>query len=118
MLRRLAGLKSIDVAVTIVTYEEQTRGWFQLVARARTEAEEVATYGRLEQHLKLFSRLPIVGYDEAAAATFRQLRGDYRRLGRMDLKIAAIAISQDAVLLTRNLSDFGQIAGLKCEDWS
>lgn len=34
----------------------------------------------------------------------------------MDLKIAAIAIANNATLLTRNLSDFGQIAALSVED--
>ncbi len=36
----------------------------------------------------------------------------------MDLKIAAITIVNKAKLLTRNLSDFGQISGLSIEDWT
>ena len=36
----------------------------------------------------------------------------------MDLKIASIAIANDALLLTRNLSDFSKIPGLRVEDWS
>jgi tRNA(fMet)-specific endonuclease VapC len=36
----------------------------------------------------------------------------------MDLKIAAIAVVQDAVVLTRNLFDFNQISEFKAEDWS
>ncbi len=36
----------------------------------------------------------------------------------MDLKITAIAITHNFILLTRNLSDFGKITNLLCEDWT
>jgi tRNA(fMet)-specific endonuclease VapC len=35
----------------------------------------------------------------------------------MDLKIASIALANDAVLLTRNLHDFENVPGLKAVDW-
>ncbi len=34
-----------------------------------------------------------------------------------DLKIAAITLNHDAILLSRNLKDFEQVPGLKVEDW-
>jgi tRNA(fMet)-specific endonuclease VapC len=48
----------------------------------------------------------------------QQLRKRYPRLGNMDLKIAAIALTQSATLLTRNYIDFGQIDGLAIENWA
>lgn len=36
----------------------------------------------------------------------------------MDLKIAAIVLSRDETLLSRNLVDFGKIPELKVEDWT
>ena len=36
--------------------------------------------------------------------------------GTMDLRLAAIALSQNLTVLTRNLRDFGRVPGLKVED--
>jgi tRNA(fMet)-specific endonuclease VapC len=35
----------------------------------------------------------------------------------MDLKIAAIVLVHDAVLVTSNMRDFEKVSGLKVEDW-
>jgi tRNA(fMet)-specific endonuclease VapC len=39
------------------------------------------------------------------------------RIGTQDLKIAALAIVHDALLLSANLRDFEQVPGLNAEDW-
>ena len=57
-------------------------------------------------------------FSHMAAQEHQRLRKAYPRLGNMDLKIAAIALTYNAVLLTRNVSDFGQIVGLLTENWS
>ena len=35
----------------------------------------------------------------------------------MDLKIASIALANDATLLTRNTNDFRRVPGLRIADW-
>ena len=74
-------------------------------------------YQQLEENLQFFSRIPVVGYDVAAAVEFQKLRKLHRRDGAMDLKIAAIALTQDAMVLTQNLADFTHIQHLKVADW-
>jgi tRNA(fMet)-specific endonuclease VapC len=39
------------------------------------------------------------------------------RIGTQDLKIAAIALSRDALLLSANLRDFQRVPGLRVENW-
>jgi tRNA(fMet)-specific endonuclease VapC len=36
----------------------------------------------------------------------------------MDLKIASIALANDATLLTRNTKDFEKVHALRIEDWT
>lgn len=118
----VARLSSINpnevVATTIITYEEQTRGWLSYMGTSRSLEAQVEAYRQLQQHLTNFCNIPVIGFENAATLTFKSLKKTYPRLGSMDLKIAAIAIANNATLLTRNLSDFSQIKGLKIEDWT
>lgn len=115
---KLSQVNADKISTTIISYEEQTRGWLARVAQVRGTEPQVRIYQKLEQNLRLFANIPMFSFDLAAATEFERLRRSYRRLGAMDLKIAAIAITQNAVVLTRNLSDFGQISELQAEDWS
>ncbi len=46
-----------------------------------------------------------------------QLESSGRSIGAMDLLIAAHAIHESAVLVTRNLAEFRRVSGLKIETW-
>ena len=118
LVSRLSILSSDSINVTVITYEEQTRGWLGYIAKARNLEEQIIAYRKLEEHIATFSKLKVFGFDSESAAIFKRLRADYPRLGTMDLKIASIAISSNATLLTRNLSDFENIVNLQVEDWT
>lgn len=107
-----------EVAVTIVSFEEQMRGWLSYIARAKTDAHEIEGYSRLRALLEDFQTRPVLDYDNKAAIVFRQLVAQRIRIGTMDLKIAAIVLSHDALLITRNLADFEKVPGLRVEDWT
>jgi tRNA(fMet)-specific endonuclease VapC len=114
----LRTIDSREVATTIITYEEQVRGWLARTARAKTSAQMIAAYGRLKRHLDEYRSYLVLDFDERAVTEFERLRRERIRIGTMDLKIAAITIVHDATLLTRNLVDFRKVPGLKAEDWT
>jgi tRNA(fMet)-specific endonuclease VapC len=52
LVARLAKHPPEEVATTVITYEEQTRGWFSYLARAKSLAQELAAYDRLLRHVQ------------------------------------------------------------------
>ena len=115
---RLATLQPAEVVTTIISYEEQVRGWMAYIARTRSITQQVEAYRRLHRQLDNYCRIPVIAFDAPAAVRFQQLRRTRLRIGTMDVKIAAIVLSREATLLSRNLADFGQVPGLQVEDWT
>ncbi len=115
---RLAQLSPEERVTTIVTYEEQMRGWMAIVAQARGLPQQVKAYSNLKRMVDRYRNIEVLGFDDRAASEFQRLRSLKIRIGTMDLKIAAIALSHNATLLTRNLVDFQQVPGLRAEDWA
>lgn len=116
---RLAQVPPREVATTIISYEEQMRGWLSRIAQAKTNPEKVvAAYDFLRLHIETYQTARILDYDSYASNEYERLRGAGVRVSTKDLRIAAICISVDATLLTRNLRHFEQVPGLKFEDWS
>jgi tRNA(fMet)-specific endonuclease VapC len=107
-----------DVAVSIVSFEEQMRGWLAYIARSRTTNQQIEGYARLHALLEDFTTRPVLDFDQRAAAEFERLVRSKARIGTMDLRIAAITIAHDGLLLSKNLTDFGKVAGLRVEDWT
>ena len=115
---RLDQIPAEQISTTIVTYEEQMRGWLARAAQADTADRLVTSYARLLKHIDTFRDIPILPFNDQAGAIYAQLRKAGIRIGAMDLKIAAIALANNATVLTRNLTDFNRIPELKAEDWS
>lgn len=119
ILARLAILDNPEVAVTVITYEEQVRGRLSFLSKANTIDRQVLAYQGLEQLVLDYQSIVIVPFNRIAVLEHQRLRKSYPRLGNMDLKIAAITLTNEkAILLTRNESDFRQISELQIEDWS
>jgi tRNA(fMet)-specific endonuclease VapC len=107
-----------STGISAVTIEEVMRGRLAALSRATTGAMRVQGYAWLVSSVKLFERFNIVPYDDASESEFQQLRSRKLRIGTPDLKIAAVALANNLILLTRNRRDFGLVPGLKIDDWS
>jgi hypothetical protein len=94
------------------------RKWMAYIARLRSVTQQVETYRRLHRQLGNYCRIAVLTFDAPAAVRFQQLRRARLRIETMDLKIAAIVLSHEATLLSRNLADFGQVPDLRVEDWT
>jgi len=115
---RLAASDDPKIATTIISYEEQMRGWMAVLSRARTIESQVHAYQRLAEHLENYRLIPVQQFDEPSAEVFTKLRRDRIRIGTMDLRIASIAIANEALLLSRNVADFEKVPGLRFENWA
>ena len=114
--QRLAA--SADVAViTIVSAEEQMRGWLARINSERDVLKQSHACERLHGRIRFFNDWVLLPWDEDAATLFVDFRKTLRRMSTMDLKIACITLAHDATLLTRNTVDFAQVPGLKFENW-
>ena len=118
MHERIRALPPGEVVTTIISFEEQTRGWLAFQARARTLEQQVNAYRKLKRHLNIYRDIEVLDFDAEAAAAFERLQRLRLKVGTMDLKIAATALSRNATVLTKNNVDFSQVPGLRLEDWA
>jgi tRNA(fMet)-specific endonuclease VapC len=114
-LKTASGAEAVGVA--IVSVEERMRGWLAAIAKEKLALRQVNGYRELALLFEFYQEYVVVPFDEAAARQFDDLRSQKLRIGTMDLKIAATAIVNQALLLSANHRDFAAIPGLRVENW-
>ena len=110
-----------NLAVTIVTVEEVIRGWFNVIRQASEPSQAdklVLAYTRLWNTLNDFKNLNILKFDQNASTIYTKFHRQIRLIGSQDLRIAAIVLANNAILVTRNHRHFSQVPDLVQEDWT
>ncbi|WYL92993.1 MAG: type II toxin-antitoxin system VapC family toxin [Gloeotrichia echinulata IR180] len=107
-----------NIAVTIITFEEQVRGRFNVIKQADSLDKLVIAYSRLQATYNYFNSINLLAFTQEAANCYAQLLRQKIRIGTQDLRIASIAIANNAILVTRNQRDFSRVPGLQFEDWT
>ena len=103
-----------DVYVTVISLDEQIHGAFKEIASTDGKIR-IRGYRRLHAIVDDYSSRPTLDYDEEADSIFDRLKGMKGRPATKDLRIASIALSHDAILVTGNAKDFRKIPLLKLE---
>jgi tRNA(fMet)-specific endonuclease VapC len=121
LVRRVASIDPDDTAITIITLEEQVRGWFSVIrkySQSNQYEKLIKGYQGLRDIVNYLSKFKILNYTLEAHYHFRELREQKIRIGTQDLRIAAISLSENSILVTRNYRDFSQIPNLRLQDWT
>jgi tRNA(fMet)-specific endonuclease VapC len=119
VLARLDAIGVEQIAVTIITVEEQFRGRLDKVRRANSVAARISAYGWMRETTLFFGQISqIVAWSAEAERYHLELKQQRIRIGAQDLRIAAIALAVGSPVVTRNRRDFEQVPGLPIEDWS
>jgi tRNA(fMet)-specific endonuclease VapC len=105
------------IGTTIVNVEEQMRGWLSAIARERTLLRQITVYRELTDLFDFFAKLNIVSLSAESVDLFNGFRKSGVRIGTMDLKMACIAMADNALFLTANRRDFEKVPGLRFENW-
>jgi len=105
-----------DFGCSVVSFHEQVMGAHTFINQAKNSAGLVRGYALLERLPADYLAFGLLPFDSSAATSYDRLIGLNLRIGTMDLRLAAIALSRQLSVLTRNLRDFGRVPGLLCED--
>lgn len=117
--RRLAEAADFEFAITIVTKAEILRGRIEFLLKAN-DADSLARAQKIFiESENLLEQIPLVKFDNNSLAKFDELRQNskFRKIGRNDLLIASICLSNRAVLVTRNTKHFRQFPNLDVVNW-
>ncbi|MEH2162853.1 MAG: type II toxin-antitoxin system VapC family toxin [Nostoc sp.] len=115
---RVTTVNPSEIAVTVITIIEQMYGRLDVIKRAKSKQELVKAYALLKETFNRLCQANIVDFNEAAFYIYNELLKQKIRVGTQDLRIAAIALSLDCTVVTRNFKDFQKVPNLKIVDWS
>lgn len=108
-----------EIAITIISVEEQLTGWYTRIRRTKKSALLAQAYERLTRNVRYLAEVPtILSFTEPAILRFEQLKKLRLNVPNTDLRIAAIILEHSGILVSRNLRDFQRVPNLVVENWS
>jgi tRNA(fMet)-specific endonuclease VapC len=111
IIRKMSSLSPSEIAVWSIVKAELYTG----SAKSLTPQQ---TLSKQQNFLNRFVSLP---FDDNAAITYGAIRASLEKqgtpIGPLDMMIAAIALTNNLILVTHNIAEFSRIPNLNIEDW-
>ncbi|MEG4420932.1 type II toxin-antitoxin system VapC family toxin [Microcoleus sp. LAD1_D5] len=111
-----------EISVTIVTVQELFNGWVGKINDPSLVHNLPGLYSKLWTTVKYLQTIEVLDFTPEADTCLKKLLKDHPPLRKnrlqKDMRIAAIALSVGATVITRNQRDFCQVPGLSIEDWT
>ncbi len=90
-----------------------------MIRRANSHEKRLLAYQRLKELLTDIKTINILDFTLEASLIYEELKNNLKvRIGSQDLKIAAITLANQGILITRNQKDFIKVPQLRFEDWT
>lgn len=72
----------------------------------------------MRDSIEYINKITLLDFEQLAHDCYKELIRQKVRIGTRDLRIAAITLSRNAILVTRNNKDFSKVPNLRIEDWT
>jgi len=117
----IANAAKHEIFVTIVTVQELLNGRLAMINNPSQVHNLPGLYSKLGTTLEDLKNIEVLGFTPEADTCLKKLLKDHPPLKKKslqkDMRIAAIALSIGATVVTGNERDFGQVPGLSIENW-
>lgn len=118
----IANATQHQIAVTVITVQELFNGWVGRINDPSLVNNLPALYTKLWITVKYLQTVEVLDFTPEADTCLKQLLKDNPLLRKnrlqKDMRIAAIALSLNATVVTRNQRDFEQVPNLAIIDWT
>jgi tRNA(fMet)-specific endonuclease VapC len=118
VLQKVARHLTDQLAISVITIEEQLTGWQRALHQAKDDARREQIYQRMAHTVEGLSGWLVLPLTRAALGRHANLIRQRLNVGSNDLIIAATALAISALVVTRKVRDFGRVPGLVCQDWT
>ncbi|MBE9256445.1 type II toxin-antitoxin system VapC family toxin [Dolichospermum sp. LEGE 00246] len=121
IIQRIRAVGNSSIFVTTITLEEQLKGRLAIINKCNSN-KNLQGLASAHRNLKLtqnfFCSVNLLEFNQAACESYQKLRQQKINSGSQDLRIAAIALVNQAIVVTQNYKDFIKVPNLSIEDWT